>query len=373
MRLLLSLAATVLADGHSLDELVGDWDPAESRIHLQFKGGLFNMVADNFNDFGYPLEFYQLAGNITDESAIAAMATWSTSTRSSFIRETTADRGLFSFYAGLLSAMKTNGESISRDELEAAVYTNFLAEVLAEVAQEDLDALVSGIVESYFDSTVQAAIDYYDLDNNMTYLEDRTKLTILRNVRSALNEYNRGIGLSVGLGSSLQNVADVAVPIVRELIYVIENQINIREVLEYYEENYFQEPLNAIIFDPLFMMCNGSGPFTALRVMAIQVYSYINYFNDILYFITEDQNLWSKIFFGEEGHAGIHVQEFLWHYFFVYFQELSPAGGMIENNLHLASLSIDPLIQPTFYELIKTSICGVAPDTATTAAPAPSA
>merc|ERR1711962_1303239 len=180
--------------------------------------------------------------------------------------------------------------------------TNFLGEVLAEVAQEDLDAIVSGIVESYFDTTVQAAIDYYDMDNNMTYLEDRTKLTILRNVRSALNEYNRGIGLSVGLGSSLQNVADVAVPI-------------IREVLEYYEENYFQEPLNAIIFDPLFMMCNGSGPFTALRVMAIQVYSYMNYFNDILYFITEDQNLWSKIFFGEEGHAGIHIQEFLWHYF----------------------------------------------------------
>ena len=75
--------------------------------------------------------------------------------------------------------MKINGESISRDELEAAVYTNFLQGVLAEVAQEDLDTLLSGIVESYFDTTVQAAIDYYDVDNNMTYLEDSTKLIIL--------------------------------------------------------------------------------------------------------------------------------------------------------------------------------------------------
>jgi len=368
MRLLLSLAAGVFAQGE-----LTNWDWAESRIHLQFKGGLFNTVSDLFDDFGYPLSFYELAGNITDESIILAMASWSSNTRTSFIRETTADRGLFTFYAGLLSAMKINGETISREELEAAVYTNFLAGVLADITSEDLDALVSGIVESYFDETVQAAIDYYDPNNNMTYLEDSTKLTILRNTRAVLTEYNRGIGLSVGVGNAIQNVADVVLPIARELIYVVENQINIREVVNYYGALYFQDPLNTIFAEPLFMMCSGSGPFTALRVMVIQIYSYKDYINDILYFITEDTNLWSKIFFGETGHAGLFLQEFIWRYFFVYFEALSPAGGMIENNLHLASLAIDPLIQPTFYELIKTPICGEPADTTTTAAPAPAA
>ena len=68
-------------------------------------------------------------------------------------------------------------ESLSRDELEAAVYTDFLEPVLT-ASTSDL-SIMTTLVDTYFDESVLAASNYYDVTNNQTYLNKATIIPLL--------------------------------------------------------------------------------------------------------------------------------------------------------------------------------------------------
>lgn len=65
----------------------------------------------------------------------------------------------------------------TREELEAAVYTDFLAEKLA-ASSSDL-SIMTTLVDAYFDESVLAAQDYYDVMNPETYLNPKTLVPLL--------------------------------------------------------------------------------------------------------------------------------------------------------------------------------------------------
>ena len=95
--------------------------------------------------------------------------------------------------------------------------------------------------------------------------------------------------------------------------------------------------------------------------MTVHVYYIYELLQNTFDFFDEEQNKWSKIWFGEEGHRyfGIDLRSVLDEYLFPYIEMFNPRRGVIDDNISLLELLFDRYIDEYVYEWVKGPLCGV--------------
>ena len=71
---------------------------------------------------------------------------------------TDANVWAFNFYADLINSL--SNDQIDGAQLKIMIYDDFLEEILIDQNSTDLSAIMTEIVENYFNETVEAAIEY---------------------------------------------------------------------------------------------------------------------------------------------------------------------------------------------------------------------
>jgi hypothetical protein len=107
-------------------------------------------------------------------------------------------------------------------------------------------------------------------------------------------------------------------------------------------------------------MCDQKvGAFGMIHQMAVrthETFELLEAFKNIDLLTTDMSSL---MFFGETGHKLIDWYWYADTYIFQYTDPLAEMGGVVERNLNLLALILDPSTFPFIYELVKAPICGI--------------